>query len=95
MKTKPNTTFDLPKVRNEITAAHEATARWEKTLDFFPTPAVYWTKMIEFAGPNLKNALSRGVVYIEIREKAAAPNGYDKPRFVIKGESVFDNKAER
>ena len=94
MKTRPNTTFDLATVRNEINAAHEATARWEKALDFSPTPAVYWTKMIEFAGPELQKALSMGIVYIEIREKAAAPNGYDKPRFVIKGESVFDNKAE-
>ena len=95
MKAMPNTTIDLATVRDEIAAAHERTVQWEKTLDVTSTAVALWTKMVEFAGPELQKALSMGIVYIEIREKAAAPNGYDKPRFVIKGESVFDNKAER
>lgn len=87
--------IDLAAIRNEIASANEQTAQWEKSLDFSPTAVARWTKMVEFAGPQLQRALRMGIVYIEIREKAAAPNGYDKPRFVIEGEPTSDAKTGR
>jgi len=91
VKAKQNNKIDLTAIRNEIAAAHEQAAQWEKSLDFSPTAVARWTKMVEFAGPHLQRALSMGLVYIEIREKAAAPNGYDKPRFVIEGDPSLDH----
>ena len=98
MKPKPDrnaVAIDLAAVRDEIAAAHERTAQWESALDHHPTAVAHWSKLVEFAGPNLKKALSAGIVYIEIREKAAAPNGYGKPRFVIEGDLGSDPEKER
>jgi len=82
----------LAVVREEISAAHERAAEWERSLDWSPTAVAYWTKLVEFAGPNLKKALGAGFVYIEIREKASAPNGYDTPQFKI---AECEGAAER
>jgi len=83
--------IDLAAVRDEIAAAHKRTTQWERSLDRPPTAVAHWTSLVEFAGPNLKKALSAGIVYIEIREEAAAPNGYGKPRFVIEGDPSLDH----
>ena len=94
MKPKPDSNavaIDLAAVRGEISAAHERAARWERSLDRPPTAVAHWTSLVEFAGPNLKKALSAGIVYIEIREEAAASNGYGKPRFVIEGDPSLDH----
>ena len=98
MKPKPDrksVAIDLAAVRGEISAAHERAVRWERSLDHPPTAVAHWTSLMEFAGPNLKKALSAGIVYIEIREEAAAPNGYGKPRFVIEGVPDLDHGIGR
>jgi hypothetical protein len=90
MSDKNSVAIDLAAVRDEIAAAHERTAQWERSLDLPPTAVAHWTKLVELAGPNLQKALRAGIVYIEIREKAASPNGYGKPRFMIKGDPGSD-----
>lgn len=98
MKPKPDrnaVAIDLAEVRREIAAAYEQTAQWERSLDLPPMAVAYWTKLVEFARPNLKMALNAGIVYIEIREEAMAPNGYGKPQFKIEGDPSLDHGIGR
>ncbi|MCZ7600343.1 MAG: hypothetical protein M5U09_25110 [Gammaproteobacteria bacterium] len=82
-------------VRAEIAAAHEQTAQWERSLDQPPTTVAHWTKLAEFAGPNLKKAMRAGIVHIEIPADAASGSSLGKPRFVIEGEPVSSPGKER
>ncbi|HPQ72209.1 MAG TPA: hypothetical protein PKW95_24015 [bacterium] len=82
MNQTPNgkaTAIDMSAVRQEIAAAHRSLRQWERSVDQPPTPNDRWTKLAGFAGPNLKRAMSAGIVHIEI------PNdGRGKPRFALK-----------
>ena len=95
MNTKPNTAIDLAAVRDEIAAAHEQAARWERSLDQPPTSAAHWTKLAEFAGPNLKEAMRAGIVHIEIPAEAASESGHGTPRFVVESDPGSDPGKER
>jgi hypothetical protein len=87
--------IDLATVRDEIAAAHERLAQWERSLGQLPTTAAHWTKLAEFAGPNLKKAMRAGIVHIEIPAEATSGSGLGKPQFVIEGEPVADPGKER
>ena len=81
MKPNPNAdaaAIDMNAVRREIATAHRLIHQWEKAASETPTPHDHWTMLAGFAGPNLKNAMSAGIVHIEI------PNeGRGKPRFAL------------
>jgi hypothetical protein len=87
--------IDLAAMRDEIAAAHEQTAQWERSLDQPPTTVAHWTKLAGFAGPNLKKAMRAGIVHIEIPAEAASGSGLGKPRFVIEGGLASDPGKER
>ncbi len=71
--------IDMSAVRREIAAAHRRIRQWEKAATEPPTPHDHWTTLAGFAGANLKQAMSAGIVHIEI------PNdGRGKPRFALK-----------
>ena len=70
--------IDMSAVRREIVVAHKATAQWARSLNQAPTPHDHWNKLAEFAGPNLKKAMSAGIVHIEIPQ-----DGRGKPRFAL------------
>ncbi len=72
-------TIDMSAVRQEIAGAHRSLRQWERSLDQPPTPHDRWTKLAGVAGPNLKRAMSAGIVHIEIPN-----NGCGKPRFALK-----------
>ncbi len=87
--------IDLAAVRDEIAAAHEQAAQWERSLGQPPTTVTHWTKLAELAGPNLKKAMRAGIVHIEIPADATGGSRHGKPRFVIEAAPGFDPGKEQ
>ena len=77
------TVIDMNEMRREISAAHTRIRNWEKTISETPTPHDHWNKLAEYAGPNLKQALSVGLVHIAIPTDGKDPEQLGKPRFVL------------
>ncbi len=95
MPDKNTGAIELAVVRAEIAAAHERTAQWERSLDQPPTTAAHWTKLAEFAGPNLRKAMRAGIVHIEIPAEDAGGSRLGKPQFVIEASPGSDARKER
>ena len=76
-KDNRKTIIDMNAVRREIAVAHTRIRKWEAENEK-PTPHDHWNKLAEFAGPNLKKAMSAGIVHIEIPQ-----DGRGKPRFAL------------
>ncbi len=75
---KKTMVIDMNAVRREIAVAHSRIRQWEKAATETPTPHDHWNKLAEFAGANLKKAMSAGIVHIEIPHE-----GRGKPRFAL------------
>lgn len=70
--------IDVTELRREIAMAHYRIHKWEESCSETPTAHVHWTKLAEFVGPNLKQALSLQFAWIEISPDTG------KPQFVTK-----------
>ena len=77
------TVIDMNEVSREISAAHTRIRNWEKNLSETPAPHDHWNKLAEYAGPNLKQALSLGLACIEIPTDGKDLEQLGKPRFVL------------